>query len=73
MNDLTERLEHYAKRAMPHYPNDICSEAKREIEQMREMLAKTLIDPPPTLDEPDTDGEVLVKLRDMVSDFLKQH
>jgi hypothetical protein len=35
VNDIVERLEHYAKLAMPHYPNDLCSVAKREIEQLR--------------------------------------
>src|SRR5688572_22934538 len=26
---LADELEHYAHRAMPHYPNDICSRARR--------------------------------------------
>jgi hypothetical protein len=36
--DIVERLEHYAKVVMPHYPNDLCSEAKREIERLRQEL-----------------------------------
>lgn len=40
MSDLGERLEHYASLAMPRYPNDLCSEAKREIERLRDLVAK---------------------------------
>jgi hypothetical protein len=39
MTDIVERLEHYAKLAMPHYPNDLCSEAKREIERLQAIIA----------------------------------
>lgn len=38
--DIEERLEHYAKLAMPHYPNDLCSQAKREIASLRARLAE---------------------------------
>lgn len=34
-DDITAELDHYACRAMPHYPNDLCSRAKREIERLR--------------------------------------
>lgn len=33
--DIVERLENYAKLEMPRYPNDICSDAKREIAHLR--------------------------------------
>jgi hypothetical protein len=40
MSDIVERLEHYAKHVMPHYPSDLCSEAKREILQLRAQVER---------------------------------
>jgi hypothetical protein len=37
--DIVSRLEHYAFHVMPDHPNDICSEAKREIERLRDRIA----------------------------------
>ncbi len=38
MTDIVDDLDHYAKRAMPHYPNDVCSRGKREIERLRKAV-----------------------------------
>ena len=38
MSDIVDDLEHYARKAMPHYPNDICSRAKTEIERLRDVI-----------------------------------
>lgn len=39
MRDLVDRLEYYAFGVMPDYPNDIVSEAKREIQTLRARIA----------------------------------
>ncbi len=38
MTDIVDDLEYYAQRAMPRYPNDVCSRGKREIERLRKAL-----------------------------------
>jgi hypothetical protein len=43
-----------------------------EIERLRTVLASLLEDPPYTLDEPDTDAEVIQKMRSIVRDALAQ-
>lgn len=63
MTDITEELEQYAKAVMPGYPNDVCSRAKAEIERLRAALESLTEDPPATLDEPDEDWEVIIKMR----------
>jgi hypothetical protein len=35
---IVDDLEHYARKAMPHYPNDICSLAKDEIERLQRII-----------------------------------
>ena len=41
------------------------SEAEGEVEGLRKALEQMLVDPPSTLDEPDTDAEVIMKMREI--------
>jgi hypothetical protein len=41
-----------------------------EIERLRATLESLTKDPPPTLDEPDTDAEVIIKMRQIARDAL---
>ena len=44
----------------------VIAEQRAEIRRLRAALLSLLNDPPPTLDEPDTDGEVIMKLRRLI-------
>lgn len=42
-------------------------------EKAEGVLRQMLVDPPSTLDEPDTDAEVLVKLREIVREYFAEN
>ena len=50
---------------------NVC-ELNREIERLRAALQSLTKDPPATLDEPDTDDEVIIKMRAIARDALRR-
>lgn len=62
MTDIVEKLRK-AEVAGVLIPCDDLKEAADEIERLRAALESLTEDPPSTLDEPDEDWEVIVKMR----------
>jgi hypothetical protein len=48
----------------------IMGEAADTIDRLRAVLESLTKDPPPTLDEPDTDAEVIIKMRQIAREAL---
>jgi hypothetical protein len=67
--DEIERLRLVHEDYVIHANANVCS-FDREIERLRAALESLLKDPPPTLDEPDTDAEVIVKMRAIAREAL---
>lgn len=64
MTDIVERLRFNANRKSNLDADKASlSEAAEEIERLRAALESLTKDPPATLDEPDTDAEVITKMR----------
>jgi hypothetical protein len=50
--------------------HEASAELLRCCDEMRKALEAMLVDPPATLDEPDTDAEVIIKMRAIARDAL---
>lgn len=75
MTDIVERLEERAvsyEQSGPsaHHTAALLREARNEIEHLREALESLTEDPPATLDEPDPDWEVIIKMRNIAREAL---
>lgn len=53
------------------YHKDRADTAESRLKIAREALEAMLVDPPATLDEPDTDAEVTIKMREIASAALR--
>jgi hypothetical protein len=73
MTDIVERLRFDAARCEVDYSKGVAGnieEAINEIERLRKALESLTEDPPSTLDEPDQDYEVIIKMRAIARDAL---
>lgn len=73
--DIIEKLEDRAvsyEQSGPsaHHTAALLREAKHEIGRLREALESLTEDPPATLDEPDQDWEVIIKMRNIAREAL---
>ncbi len=73
MSDIVERLRKTAEfigQATDKENSRWVTEAADEIHRLREALESLTEDPPATLDEPDPDWEVIIKMRNIAREAL---
>jgi hypothetical protein len=71
MSDIVERLAAAVDEFYGRHPCGLLGEARHEIGRLRAALQSLTTDPPPTLDEPDTDAEVVIKMREIARRALE--
>jgi len=71
MTDIAERLRSYARNLGGRAEDYLTWQAAEEIERLRAALESLTKDPPATLArEPDTDDEVIIKMRAIAREAL---
>lgn len=76
MTDIVERLRRdgvseWRDIGLQHEAADLIERLRRRIDTLEGMLGEMNVDPPATLDEPDTDAEVIIKMREIARRALE--